>query len=182
MPFHFQKIYEIEGLQIIKPKVFKDARGFFMETYKENDFLQAGIQKHWKQDNLSFSIKGTLRGLHFQKPPYAQAKLVTALQGTVLDVVVDLRKNSPTYGKYYKIKLSDKDPTFLFIPEGFAHGFVCLSETCLFYYKCSEIYNQKADSGIRWNSLNIDWEIDNPIISEKDKILPLFEEFKTPFI
>ncbi len=182
MPFEFQKVSEIEGLNIVKPKVFKDDRGFFMETYKEPDFIRAGINKHWKQDNLSFSVKNTLRGLHFQKPPFAQAKLVTVLQGSVLDVVVDIRKNSPTYGKHYKIKLSAEEPTWFFIPEGFAHGFVCLSETCLFYYKCSEIYNRDADTGIRWNSLNIDWEIDNPIVSEKDKILPLFKEFKTPFI
>ncbi len=182
MPFKFIPITEIKGLILVKPKVFPDSRGFFMETYKETDFRNAGIDKHWKQDNLSFSVKNTLRGLHFQKPPFAQAKLVTVFAGEVLDVVVDLRKDSPSYGKHYKVRLSAKNPMWFFIPEGFAHGFVCLSENCLFYYKCSEVYNQDADTGIRWNSLNIDWEISRPLVSEKDKNLPLFENFKTPFI
>ena len=162
MPFEFYDIPEIQGLKIVKPKLFKDDRGFFMEAFKQPDFNNAGINHNWKQDNLSFSIKNTLRGLHFQKPPFAQAKLVTVFQGRVLDVAVDLRKNSPTYGKHYKIMLSAEEPTFFYIPEGFAHGFVCLSETCLFYYKCSEVYNKEADSGILWNSLDIDWQIKSP--------------------
>lgn len=161
----------IEGLLILQPKVFEDARGYFYEPYNKKVIASAGITDNFVQDNQSMSQKGVVRGLHFQKPPFAQAKLVRVIQGAVWDVVVDIRKNSPTYGKYFGIELSAANKTMFYIPEGFAHGFVTLEENTLFFYKCSNYYNKESEDCILWNDkdINIPWNISNPVISEKDQ-------------
>lgn len=182
MPFTVEKL-PIEGLAIVQPKAFHDDRGFFMETYSEQALHQAGIQTKFVQDNLSYSKQGTVRGLHFQAPPHAQAKLVTVFLGKVLDVVVDIRKGSPTYGKSYAIELSYENKTAFFVPAGFAHGFSVLSETCIFYYKCSNYYNKPSEGGLLYNdpALAIDWRVASPIVSDKDKILPPLSQLNSPF-
>ena len=168
---------DIDGLKIIRPDIFGDDRGFFTELYRENTYLEAGVVNLFVQDNLSFSVKHTLRGLHFQKK-HPQAKLVQVLMGEVLDVVVDLRKNSPTFGQYRTFLLSGATKTQLFIPEGFAHGFCVYSDTALFLYKCSNFYNSKDEGGLLWNDpdLSIPWGVDQPILSEKDKSYPRLSE------
>lgn len=173
----------IEGLLIIKPDVFKDERGYFFESYNKEHFLKHGLDMTFVQDNESKSGKGVLRGLHFQKPPYAQGKLVRVVKGSVLDVAVDIREGSPTYGKWEATVLSEENKEMFWIPEGFAHGFVTLEENTVFTYKCTNVYNKESEGSLRWNDpdINIDWNIDNPILSEKDKISPLFKEFETPF-
>lgn len=173
----------IEGLLIIKPDVFKDERGYFFESYNKERFLKHGLDMTFVQDNESKSGKGVLRGLHFQKPPYAQGKLVRVVKGSVLDVAVDIREGSPTYGKWEATVLSEENKEMFWIPEGFAHGFVTLEENTVFTYKCTNVYNKESEGSLRWNDpdINIDWNIDNPILSEKDKISPLFKEFETPF-
>jgi dTDP-4-dehydrorhamnose 3,5-epimerase len=172
----------IEGLVVITPKIFRDARGYFFESYNKKEFEQEGLTTKFVQDNQSFSSYGTIRGLHFQKPPYAQSKLVRVLQGKVFDVAVDLRKNSNTFGKWFGIELSNKNQKMLFIPRGFAHGFSVLSKTAIFSYKCDNFYNKESESGILLNDvdLNIDWRINSKdmIISEKDKLNKTFEEYK----
>ncbi len=167
----------IEGLLEIYPRIFKDERGFFLETFNKVAFEKAGIKTAFVQDNQSFSTKGVLRGLHFQNPPFAQAKLVSVISGKVLDVAVDLRKNSSTFGKHLAVLLEAEKRNMLLIPEGFAHGFVALEDS-VFSYKCSNLYNKDSESGIIWNdkAFNIDWEYKNPLISEKDLILPTFAE------
>ncbi|MDR1942547.1 MAG: dTDP-4-dehydrorhamnose 3,5-epimerase [Endomicrobium sp.] len=173
---------DIEGLIVIPPKIFRDARGYFFESYNKKEFEQEGLTTEFVQDNQSFSSYGTIRGLHFQKPPYAQAKLVRVLQGKVFDVAVDLRKNSKTFGKYFGIELSDKNQKMLFIPRGFAHGFSVLSKIAIFSYKCDNFYNKESESGILLNDvdLNIDWRINSKdmIISDKDKLNKTFKEYK----
>ena len=172
MAFEFVKM-EIEGVVLVKPKVFGDHRGFFMETYKKSEFFENGITVDFNQDNHSKSTKGVLRGLHFQKEPYAQAKLVRCGRGRIYDVAVDIRPGSPTFGKYVKVELSEDNKHMLFIPAGFAHGFVVLSDEAELLYKASGEYNPAADSGVLWNDpdINIDWEIDfEPILSDKDKV------------
>lgn len=171
MPFEF-KPQEIKDVILVEPKVFDDARGFFMETYKKSDFFANGIDVEFNQDNHSKSTKGVLRGLHFQKAPHAQAKLVRCSKGRIYDVAVDIRKGSSTFGKYVKVELSEENKRMLFIPEGFAHGFVALSDEVELLYKASGEYCPEADCGIIWNDsdINIDWNIDfEPILSEKDK-------------
>ena len=171
MPFEFEK-QDIKDVILVKPKVFGDNRGFFMESYKKSDFIANGIDVDFNQDNHSKSTKGVLRGLHFQKPPYAQAKLVRCSRGRIYDVAVDIRPNSDTFGKYVKVELSEDNKNMLYIPEGFAHGFVVLSDEAELLYKASGEYAPQADSGILWSDkdINIDWEIDfEPILSEKDK-------------
>ncbi len=167
----------------IQPKVFEDARGHFFEFYHKERFYQAGITVEFVQDNQSSSSKNVLRGLHFQAPPFAQAKLVRVLKGSVLDVVVDIRKNADTYGKHVAVVLDDKKKNMLFIPEGFAHGFVTLEDNTIFQYKCSNYYNKESEDCILWNDidLNIDWKTENPIISEKDNFGKVFTQFITPF-
>lgn len=181
MAFEFIKL-EIEGLLLIKPRVYGDYRGFFIETYKKSEFFENGITVDFNQDNHSKSVKGVLRGLHYQKAPYAQAKLVRCVRGRIYDVAVDIRPKSATFGKYVKVELSEENKHMLFIPEGFAHGFVVLSDEAELLYKASGEYNPAADSGILWNDpdINIDWEIDfEPILSEKDIKQPrLYEVFK----
>jgi dTDP-4-dehydrorhamnose 3,5-epimerase len=168
----------IEGLVEVYPKIFKDERGFFLETYNKEAFHKNGVTSDFVQDNQSYSVKGVLRGLHLQKDPSAQAKLVRVIKGSVLDVAVDLRKGSPTYGHHYKVILEAELQNMLYIPEGFAHGFLALEE-CVFTYKCSNLYNKAAESGVLWNDkdLNIDWGISSPSVSEKDLLLPSFKEF-----
>ena len=174
MPFEFIK-QEIEGVVLIIPKVFGDNRGFFMESYKKSDFFENGIDVEFNQDNHSKSTKGVLRGLHYQAKPHGQAKLVRCSKGRIYDVAVDIRPNSETFGQYVKVELSEDNKQMLFIPEGFAHGFVALTDEVELLYKASGEYNQQADRGILWNDkdINIDWGIDfAPILSDKDKCQP----------
>ena len=175
----------IEGIVIIEPKVFGDERGYFLETYNEKEFEESIGKISFVQDNESKSSKGVLRGLHFQKPPFAQAKLVRCIEGKVLDVVVDIRKNSKTYGQHVAVELSGENKKQVFIPKGFAHGFVVLSDSAVFAYKSDNTYAPDSDAGIHWNdtSLNIQWTINESevLVSEKDSKLPFFSEFETPF-
>ncbi|MFZ9981118.1 MAG: dTDP-4-dehydrorhamnose 3,5-epimerase [Cyclobacteriaceae bacterium] len=167
----------IEGLIQLQPSVFADDRGWFMESFKASAFKEVGIDRTFLQDNISHSKKGVLRGLHFQNPPYEQAKLVWVPEGSVLDVAVDLRKDSRTYGKYFKLILDSRLKNMLFIPEGFAHGFQALEDS-LFHYKCSGEYTPGFEGGIIWNDpdLAIEWALVNPVISDKDSRLPAFRE------
>ncbi len=174
----------IKDLVIIKPNVFEDDRGYFFESYNKIKFLEKGIDVNFVQDNESRSMKNVLRGLHFQKPPFTQGKLVRVMRGSVLDVAVDLRKNSATYGKWASIVLSDVNKWMYWVPAGFAHGFMTLDDNTVFFYKCTNIYNKDSEGSILWNDpdLNIDWGKDvNPILSGKDKVAPLFKEFVSPF-
>ena len=178
MPFEFER-QKIEDVILVKPKVFGDNRGFFMEAYKKSEFLENGITVEFNQDNHSKSTKGVLRGLHYQKSPYAQAKLVRCSKGRIYDVAVDIRPKSKTFGQYVKVELSEENKQMLFIPEGFAHGFVVLSEEAELLYKASGEYAPQADRGIRWNdeTIGIDWEIDfKPILSEKDMAQPFLKD------
>jgi dTDP-4-dehydrorhamnose 3,5-epimerase len=171
----------IEDLLIIEPQLFKDERGFFYESYNKNN-LNSNIV--FVQDNESKSYKGVIRGLHFQAPPLEQTKLVRCVSGNILDVAVDLRKNSKTYGNYFSIELSSENNKQLFVPKGFAHGFQVLSETAIVNYKVDNFYNPKSDSGIIWNDkdLSIDWNLDiKPILSVKDLKLKAFKNLKSPF-
>ncbi len=175
---------KIPDLLIIKPDVFEDERGYFFESYNREKFVQAGIKYKFVQDNESKSQKGVLRGLHFQNPPHAQGKLVRVMKGAVLDVAVDIRKKSPTYGKWASIELSESNKMMCWIPPGFAHGFVTLEDNTVFFYKCTNVYNKQSEGSIRWNDpdLNIDWKTKNPILSEKDKIVPFFKDFESKFV
>jgi dTDP-4-dehydrorhamnose 3,5-epimerase len=177
--FIFNKT-EIEGVYIIEPKVFGDNRGYFMETYNEQEFKNNGLDYNFVQDNQSKSKKGVLRGLHFQKT-HPQAKLVRVLEGEVFDVAVDLRKGSKTYGKWVGVILSEENKKQFMIPRGFAHGFVVLSETAVFAYKCDDFYHPEDEGGIMWNDpdINIEWPYKGELLlSEKDKIHPLLKECK----
>lgn len=163
----------IEGLLVIEPQLFRDARGYFVETYNEQRYRDAGITARFVQDNQSCSSYGVVRGLHFQRPPYTQAKLVCCTRGRVLDVAVDLRKDSPTFGKWYSVELNEDNHRQFFIPRGFAHGFSVLSETAIFTYKCDNLYHPEADGGILLSdpALAIDWQIpeNKMILSDKDR-------------
>lgn len=173
---------DIEGLAVITPKVFTDQRGYFYETYNSAAWQEACSGAVFVQDNESFSRKGTLRGLHFQKPPFAQAKLVRVLDGVVWDVAVDLRKNSPTFGKWFGVELSAENKKQFFIPRGFAHGFSVLSETARFAYKCDNLYNKASEGAILFSDpdLNIDWKIDTAaaVLSDKDLKNPSFAFYR----
>jgi dTDP-4-dehydrorhamnose 3,5-epimerase len=175
---------EIPDLFIIQPKVFEDNRGYFFESYNKKAFDDAGIKTVFVQDNQSLSQKGVLRGLHFQKPPFAQGKLVSVIKGAVLDVAVDIRKNSSSYGKHVSIELNEQNKTMLLIPPGFAHGFLTLADNTIFSYKCSEFYHKEAEDSLLWNDpeININWGINEPILSEKDKTGTYLKEFVTPFL
>ncbi|HBP51468.1 MAG: dTDP-4-dehydrorhamnose 3,5-epimerase [Candidatus Shapirobacteria bacterium GW2011_GWE1_38_10] len=170
----------IPGLVLIEPQVFGDNRGFFMETYNKKEFTDNGITVDFVQDNHSRSAQGVLRGLHFQKPPFAQAKLVRVTNGEVLDVAVDLRPDSPTFGKYDTAHLTAENKNMFFIPAGFAHGFYTLSETADFQYKCSNFYNKESEGGIIWNDpdINVAWLAANPLLAEKDKIWPKLKDIE----
>lgn len=173
----------IKDVYIIEPKKYGDNRGYFMETYKETDFIAAGLNYRFIQDNQSKSKKGVLRGLHFQRT-FPQAKLVRCIEGVVFDVCVDLRKNSPTYGKWEGIVLSAEKGNQFMIPRGFAHGFVVLSETATFCYKCDELYHSEDEGGVMWNDpeIGIEWPYDGePLLSEKDKLHKSLKESKVEF-
>ena len=176
---------KIEGLIILEPTVFGDNRGYFLESFNQDQFEGFAGKISFVQDNESKSSKGVLRGLHFQKPPFDQAKLVRCIEGKVLDVAVDLRNKSKTYGQHIAIELSGENKKQLFVPRGFAHGFLVLSEFAIFSYKVDNIYAPKFDAGIKWNDrkLNIDWGIEHSkvIVSEKDSFLPCLTDFKSPF-
>lgn len=174
---------EIQGLIIIEPNVFEDDRGYFYESYNKEEFSKNGINDTFIQDNQSLSQKDVLRGLHFQKPPYSQSKLIRVIQGRVLDVAVDLRKNSKTYGKQYATELSSKNKRMFYIPEGFAHGFLTLEDNTIFSYKCSSFYNKESEDSLLWDDkdLNINWGIEDPILSEKDKKAQNFNQYISPF-
>lgn len=175
----------INGLFVFEPKVFEDARGYFFESFNANVFADQNIENNFVQDNQSKSSYGVLRGLHYQLSPFAQAKLVRVISGSVLDVAVDVRQGSPTYGQHFSIELSAENKKQLYIPRGFAHGFVVLSETAEFFYKCDNFYSKEHDGGILYNdpALNIDWKIDGSHIqvSEKDANLPKFADAANNF-
>lgn len=183
MPFHKT---DFPDLLIFEPKVFEDKRGFFFESYNQATFAAEGIHYNWVQDNQSKSTYGVIRGLHFQAEPFTQSKLIRVLNGVILDVVVDLRKGSPTYGKSFQMELSEANRLQLIIPKGFAHGFSVLSETVEVLYKCDALYHKESEQGIMWNDpdLNIDWRIpsDKAIVSEKDMHHPLFRDEQHKFI
>lgn len=174
---------KIADLFIIETNVFPDERGYFFEGYNSEKLKSLGIEIDIVQTNISNSQKDVVRGLHFQNPPHAQGKLIRVLKGAVLDVAVDLRKNSPTYGEHVAVELNDENKLALWIPAGFAHGFKTLENDTLFYYNCTGVYNKEAEGSIIWNDpqLNIDWQIENPLVSEKDAKAPLFADFKSQF-
>jgi len=173
MPFTFKRL-EIPAVVLITPKVFEDERGFFMEAYKMPDFAAAGIKVNFVQENHSRSTKWVLRGLHYQNPPFAQGKLVRAVRGEVFDVAVDIRKGSPTWGKWVGVILSEENKNILYVPADFAHGFCVLSKIAEVVYKTTNVYSAESEAGIIWNDedLNIDWPVKKPILSEKDGKLP----------
>ncbi len=176
---------DIDGVVIIEPRVFGDSRGYFFESYSKQDFEKEIGKIDFVQDNESMSKYGVIRGLHFQKAPHAQSKLVRCVKGKVLDVAVDIRKGSPTYGKHVAVELSEDNHRQLFIPRGFAHGFVVLSEYAVFQYKCDNFYHPECEGGVNMfdETLAIDWQVakENATISDKDKLHPLFDEFDSPF-
>jgi dTDP-4-dehydrorhamnose 3,5-epimerase len=175
-----------KGLKIFDPKVFSDSRGYFFESFNKKLFSDTGIDVEFVQDNESRSQRGVLRGLHYQLNPFAQAKLVRVVEGEVLDVVVDIRKGSPTFGKHFDLVLSAQNKRQLFIPRGFAHGFSVLSETCIFQYKCDNYYSKESEGGILFNDpgLGINWGMDvqHAVVSDKDRILPLFKNCTNNFV
>jgi len=172
------KLSHIEGLVEIFPKVFQDERGFFLETFSQKNFAAQGIRLNFVQDNQSFSKAGVLRGLHFQKEPFAQGKLVRVIKGKCIDVVVDIRKGSKTFGEVASFILDDVRQNMVYVPPGFAHGFATFEET-IFHYKCTNYYDKVSESGLLWNdtTLKIDWQIENPNVSEKDAILQTFDNY-----
>lgn len=174
----------IDDLLILKPKVFQDERGYFTESYNEQVFDSCIPSKpRFVQDNQSLSNQGVLRGMHFQNPPFAQAKLVRVIRGSVLDVAVDLRKNSPSYGQHFAVELTEANFLQMFIPEGFAHGFLTLKDHTIFYYKCSNYYKPDAEGLLSWKDpdLKIDWKTSDPVVSAKDQHGAAFATFKSPF-
>ena len=173
----------IEGLLVIKPKVFEDDRGHFFESWSKGAFSKNGLELDFVQDNQSLSSKGVLRGLHFQNPPFAQGKLVRVIKGKVLDVAVDIRKKSQTYGQYFSVELSEENKTIFWIPPGFAHGFITLKDDTIFTYKCTGVYNAASEGSLLWSddALNIDWGIDVPLVSDKDLLAGSFENFESQF-
>ena len=176
----------IPGLVVIKPRVFEDDRGYFFETFQQERYREAGIERTFIQDNESRSVKGVVRGLHFQLGDAAQAKLVRVIRGSVFDVAIDLRKGSPTFGKWFGVELNENNKKQLYVPRGFAHGFSVLSETAIFTYKCDNLYNREAESSINPfdKTLGIDWQVkeEDALVSEKDKNAPVFEEAQMNFV
>ena len=175
--------FEIPDLKLIHPAVFEDPRGYFFESYNHSRFIEAGINDHFVQDNQSLSQAGVLRGLHFQTGDFSQSKLVRVIKGAVWDVAVDIRVGSPTYGKHLAVELNEHNKTMLYVPVGFAHGFLTLTDDTIFSYKCGNVYNKASEMGIMWNDpeLNIDWKIENPLLSEKDQVNLNFKDFQSPF-
>jgi dTDP-4-dehydrorhamnose 3,5-epimerase len=183
MPFIFKRL-QIPDVILVEPQLFSDDRGFFLESFKESDYVDNGIVEKFVQDNYSHSTYGVIRGLHYQKSPKSQAKLVTAVKGKIFDVAVDIRKNSPTYGKWISEILSENNHRLLYVPKGFAHGFCVLSEESDVLYKVSNEYSKEHEMGVIWDDpvINISWPIENPIISKKDRQLPLLENSDNNFI
>jgi dTDP-4-dehydrorhamnose 3,5-epimerase len=182
MPFNFKRL-AIPEVILIEPKVFSDKRGFFAEIYKYSDFTGMGIKEYFVQDNYSKSSRGVLRGLHFQKNPHAQGKLVQCIKGKIFDVAVDIRKGSPTFRQWVSVELSEENNLILYVPSAFAHGFVVLSEVANVIYKCTREYSPEDDCGIVWNDpdLGIHWPVKDPILSEKDKSHPLLRDADNNF-
>ncbi len=182
MPFAFNRL-EIPGVVLIKPEVFVDGRGFFTETYKMTNFVTAGIKVNFVQENHSRSGKGVLRGLHYQNPPFAQGKLVRVIRGEIFDVAVDIRKGSPTWGKWVGVILSEENKNILYVPAGLAHGFCVLSEIAEVIYKTTNVYSAESEAGIIWNDedLDIEWPVKEPILSEKDKKWPALKNADIKF-
>ncbi len=174
----------IDGLLLIKPDLFEDSRGYFFESYNQEKYLEGGIDTKFVQDNISKSVMGTVRGLHYQAPPFAQGKLCSVALGKVLDVAVDIRFGTPTFGKYFACELSEENKFQLWIPAGFAHGFSVLSEVAIFCYKCSELYNKEFERSIYYNDpqIKIDWKVENHIVSEKDMNATPFNQIEKDFV
>ena len=172
-----------KGLVVIQPTVFEDERGYFYESYNRETYAKLGVDVDFVQDNQSLSNRGVLRGLHFQNPPFEQGKLVRVIKGSVLDVTVDIRKDSPTYGKHFSLELTEKNKTVLYVPPGFAHGFVTLEDSTIFFYKCTKYYNKASEGAVLWNDsdLGINWKLSAPLLSEKDKAASKFSEFNSMF-
>jgi dTDP-4-dehydrorhamnose 3,5-epimerase len=177
----FRKL-SIDGLVVIEPQVFEDERGFFMETYQKEKFAENGIEVDFVQDNHSFSVTNILRGMHYQLPPFAQDKLVRVVQGEVFDVAVDLRVDSETFGEWEGVKLSAENKRQFFIPKGFAHGFLVLSDSAHFVYKVTNFYNKESTGGVVWNDqeIGIEWPADEPVLNERDQDLPKLSDLKLP--
>jgi len=173
----------LKEVLLIEPSVFEDKRGFFMETYQQKKYMDSGIESNFIQDNLSFSVRGTLRGLHYQFP-HAQAKLVQVIKGEIFDVTVDIRRNSPTFAKWTGVHLSGKNRRQLYVPEGFAHGFCVLSETATFAYKCSDFYSPDSERGILWSDpdIGVDWPVENPVLSGKDRNYDYLKDVPTEYL
>jgi dTDP-4-dehydrorhamnose 3,5-epimerase len=173
----------LEGLLIIKPDVFEDDRGYFFESYNLNKFKDAGMNLNFVQDNESKSKKGVIRGMHLQAPPYDQGKLVRVIRGSVIDIAVDIRKNSPSYGQWEPVLLSGENKTMFWIPSGFAHGFSVLEDDTIFFYKCTNVYDKDSERCFLWNDpdLNIDWKISDPVVSNRDSAAVRFRDFVSPF-
>ena len=183
MPFRFTEL-DLPGLVLVEETRFEDDRGFFAETFRESAFRDAGIPGPWVQDNHASSIRGVLRGLHYQLPPMAQGKLVRVVDGEVFDVAVDLRRGSPTYGRWQGVRLSGDEGRLLWVPPGFAHGYVVLSETAHFTYKVTAEYAGELDRGVRWDdpAIGVEWPIAAPVLSPKDMALPLLADAENPFV
>lgn len=173
----------LNGVLLIKPHVHQDHRGHFFESFRQDSLHAMGVELNFIQDNQSLSNAGILRGLHYQAPPHAQGKLVRVIKGAVRDVVVDIRTQSPSYGQFAAFELSEENFHALYVPPGFAHGFLTLRDHTIFTYKCTDYYHPETEGGIRWNcpELNIPWQIENPILSDKDQKQPLFNDFISPF-
>jgi len=172
-----------DGLLIFQPKVYRDDRGYFFEYFRKDILKKNGINFEFVQSNESLSQKNVLRGLHFQNPPFEQGKYIRVIKGAVLDVTLDIRINSQTYGQWFSCELNETNKTILWIPPGFAHGFLTLADDTIFQYECTNVYNKDSEASIRWNDpdLNIDWKVKNPILSEKDKNAPFFKNFVSKF-
>jgi dTDP-4-dehydrorhamnose 3,5-epimerase len=176
---------KIPGLLVIEPVVFGDARGHFFESFHQEKFNSfIGCKVEFVQDNQSLSSEGILRGLHYQAPPFAQGKLVRVAQGAVLDIALDIRKNSSTYGQFQAIELNEQNKLLFYIPCGFAHGFLSLKDNTIFQYKCTNYYHPASEGAVRWNSeeLQLPWNVNNPLVSEKDQLAPSFNDFISPFL
>lgn len=171
----------IEGLLIIRPRIFSDDRGLFIKIFHNNLFEKLGLRSDFKEEYYSTSLKGVVRGLHFQTPPDQHVKCITCIQGEIFDAVVDLRKNSPTFGKHFTIQLKENDPTMLYIPEGMAHGFMALTDNSIFLNKTTTVFSAECDTGIHWNSCGIEWPKIPVIVSEKDKNMISFDKYESPF-
>lgn len=174
----------IPDIILLKPNVFEDQRGYFFESYNSEKFFDQGIEVSFIQDNQSLSEKNVLRGLHFQSPPFAQGKLVRVIKGAVLDVAVDIRKSSPYYGQHVAQELSEQNKLMMWVPPGFAHGFLTLEPETIFFYKCTALYNKASEGIVKWDDpdIGINWNLENPIVSDRDKHGLSFKEFDSPFV